>query len=231
MKSQHVFAWLFAAAVLVPAAANAAAPYAAAPYVELNLGASLPMEHDFKNSLSSDAMISYKNAFGITAAVGYAFGNGVRADFEYGYQKPDFDKVSGTISGTPVVFTGTGGSGVAVHTFTANGYYDFSTGTAFTPFVGAGLGVAYAHAKTDTPTGATTYLTTDSSDAMFAYQATVGASYALTDHLAVTGSYRYLGTTEGTFKTTLVSGATSVSGDAKTSFSSNVLRVGARYSF
>lgn len=204
----------------------------AAPYAEIDLGGSLPMDQDFKNSLSPDAQISYKDAFALTAAAGYNFNNGFRAELEYGYQNPDFDKVTGHISGVPVEFTGSG-AGADVHTFMTNGYYDIGTKTAFTPFVGAGLGFAYIKANAGTPpAGATAYMTSDDSATVFAYQATLGASYALTDHVSLTGSYRYLGTSEGSFKTTLtVAGVGSTSGDVKTSYSSNVLRAGLRYTF
>jgi opacity protein-like surface antigen len=67
----------------------------AAPYAELNLGGSIPFDSDFKNSISPDAVLSFKPAFTVTAAGGYAFDNGLRAEFEYGWQQPDIDKLTG----------------------------------------------------------------------------------------------------------------------------------------
>jgi opacity protein-like surface antigen len=201
-------------------------PATAAPYAEIGLGGALPFEHDLKNEISPDAELSYKNAFAITGAVGYAFNNGFRVDAEYGYHAPDFDKLTGHILGFPVEFSGTDGAHLAVNTFTANGYYDIATGTRLTPFVGGGLGLGYIHADATGPN-----ILSDDDAVVLAYQATAGASYALNDHFALTASYRYLGTTEGTFKTTITDGVNSVTGDAKASYSANVLRAGVRYTF
>ena len=67
---------------------------------------------------------------------------------------------------------------------------------------------------------------------VFAYQVTAGASYPVTDHVSLTGSYRYLGTSEGTFNTTLYNGLTSLgTAPAKVAFSDNVIRFGVRYTF
>ena len=228
MKSTRIAAGLLAAAILVPAASYASS---AGPYVELNMGASLPMDQSFNNDLVPNAKVSYDPAFALTFAGGYAFGNGFRADLEYGYQEPKFNKITGTVAATPITFTGSGAS-VALHTFTANGYYDINTGTAIKPFVGGGIGVASAVVDASQPAGAIVYLTSSASDTLFAYQATVGASYALTDNVSLVGSYRYLGTTDGNFKTTVVvTGVGSATGNVKTSFGSNVLRAGLRYSF
>lgn len=217
---------LFASALALVLSGVIASPVAAAPYAEIGLGGALPFERDLKNDLSPDAKLSYKNAFAITGAVGYSFNNGFRVDAEYGYHAPDFDKLKGHIVGVPVEFTGADGAGLTVNTFTANGYYDLKTGTPITPFIGGGLGIGSLSAEATGPN-----IFTDDDAVVFAYQATAGASFALSDNFALTASYRYLGTTEGTFSTRITDGVNSLTGDAKASYSANVLRAGMRYTF
>ncbi|MGI8569114.1 MAG: outer membrane protein [Methylocella sp.] len=203
----------------------------AAPYVEVNLGGSIPMDTDFKNSISPDAQLSFNPTVAVTAAAGYAFENGLRAEFEYGYQAPDIDKLTGHVLGVPVTFTGNGAS-VTVNTILANGYYDFKTAYKITPLVGGGLGVAVVSAHTNAPNATQVTLSSSDTATVFAYQATAGASYPVTDHVSLTGSYRYLGTSEGTFNTTLYNGLTPFgTSPAKVAFSDNVIRVGLRYTF
>lgn len=69
-----------------------------------------------------------------------------------------------------------------------NTYYDIDTGTKFTPYVGAGIcyakvkGTAYVY---DTKIGSI-------DDKNFAWQAGVGAGYALTDNVTFDAGYRYV---------------------------------------
>jgi opacity protein-like surface antigen len=119
-----------------------------------------------------------------------------------------------------------------VNTFLANGYYDFKTPYKITPFVGGGLGAAVLSAHTNGPSAGLVTLNSGDSATVFAYQVTAGASYPVTDHVSLTGSYRYLGTSEGSFNTTLYNGLTSLgTAPAKVAFSDNVIRFGVRYTF
>lgn len=114
----------------------------------------------------------------------------------------------------------------------ANGYYDFATGHKIKPFVGAGIGIASISAHTAAPSATTVSLTSSDTATVFAYQVTAGASYPVADHIDVTASYRYLGTSEGTFNTTLNNGLTPIgTAPTKISYSDNIIRVGVRYTF
>ncbi|MBN9090803.1 MAG: P44/Msp2 family outer membrane protein [Reyranella sp.] len=73
----------------------------------------------------------------------------------------------------------------------ANLYYDFFAHDAFTPYVGAGAGLAFI----DTRLGPLTR----SSDIEFAYQAIVGAGYKVTPNLRLNLDGRYYGTLNPTF--------------------------------
>ena len=67
-----------------------------------------------------------------------------------------------------------------------NAYYDIDTGTKFTPYVGAGIGMAHLKAKIATDNG-----TSDKGKTTFAWQAGAGVSYAMTDNIALDLAYRY----------------------------------------
>ena len=99
---------------------------------------------------------------------------------------------------------------MAVHTALANGYYNFRNSTKITPFIGGGVGAAFLEGNSSSGSA---------SDTVLAYQGTAGALYSINEQLALTGSYRYLGTEDGAL------------GLPKASYSSNLLRLGLTYSF
>ncbi|MCQ2914762.1 MAG: opacity family porin [Alphaproteobacteria bacterium] len=72
---------------------------------------------------------------------------------------------------------------VLLNTFGANAYYDFNTGTNFTPYVNAMFGVSYAHLK----------LGDDESKTKinFAYGVGLGISYKINDKTDIDFGYRY----------------------------------------
>jgi len=73
-------------------------------------------------------------------------------------------------------------------------YYDFATGTGFTPFIGAGGG--FANVEFDghgvTPTG----IVLDDEDTGYAYHVTAGLGINVAHNLDLEVGYRYLGITE-----------------------------------
>jgi opacity protein-like surface antigen len=73
----------------------------------------------------------------------------------------------------------------------ANVYYDFFAREAFTPYVGAGVGIAFVNSHL----GALT----NSSDTEFAYQAIIGVGYKVMSNLRLNLDARYYGTTNPTF--------------------------------
>ena len=65
----------------------------------------------------------------------------------------------------------------------ANGYYDFETGSALKPFIGAGIGFANHDFE-------------DVDDTVFAYQFTLGAAYAVNETMDLDCAYRYFATAD-----------------------------------
>ena len=147
-------------------------------------------------------------------SVGYGFGNGFRAELEASYRNADVKSLKN--NNFAVVKGSTDTWGVLV-----NGFYDINTGTRLTPYIGAGVGVAVVNGKLSGD-GTTLY---NSSDTQFAYQGIAGVSYALTGNLALTADYRYLGTTDTTFK-----GGAGVS-SVKASNGNHTILAGVRWTF
>ena len=112
-------------------------------------------------------------------AVGYHVTPDIRAEVEYSYRRNDVDG-GALISGRN-----------RVQLLTANAWYDFKNVTAFTPYLGGGVGVARAKAIGNVPLIG---FTTSSQDNAFAYQLGAGVSYALCKNMDLTADYRYINT-------------------------------------
>lgn len=124
---------------------------------------------------------------------GYNFGIGVganitssiRAEVELSYSESDADEIFFSGNG-PAAEINVDGSFQATTLF-ANGLYDFDTGGAVTPYVGLGLGVAFVEQDLVYGPG----VTVNEDDTVFATQLIAGASYDLSETLALTGDVRY----------------------------------------
>jgi len=157
------------------------------PYVSGSLGLSQPSDTDItgtgiNTSLDSDL------GYGYALALGNAFGNGVRAEVEVNYRDSSVDSIgsasgAGDISGLGVMF---------------NGYYDFNMDSAWTPYVGAGVGRARISYDGVSPVGGSRI---NDGDSVFAYQAIGGVSYKLNDQANMFSEYRYFGTEDPSFRT------------------------------
>lgn len=106
---------------------------------------------------------------------GWGFGNGFRVEGELGHRGSDVSNTSGSTSANSLM---------------GNVYYDFSTGTRFTPYVGVGTGVAHIRFHNVGAPG--TSINDD--DTVWAYQGIAGLTYQLSDHWKADANYRYFGT-------------------------------------
>lgn len=126
-------------------------------------------------------------------AIGHAWGMNMRTELEGSYRHND----TGTIRGT-----GAAGSGGRFHSWNAmlNEYYDFNNNSAWTPYVGLGIGASLENARNiGNVFAAGTRV--DDWDTQFAYQGIAGVDYWATPHSAFGLRYNYFGTTRGKFDT------------------------------
>ena len=135
-----------------------------------------------KVKAASNHTIDYDAGYAVSGAIGYKFGMGLRTELELGYQNTDVKNIDG------IATTGS----LSMFNTMINAWYDIDTKTAFTPYIGGGIGVALpwqsAGASLDQVGNST-----------FAYQAGVGILYDVTKNLALDVSYRYRGFTETNF--------------------------------
>jgi outer membrane protein OmpA-like peptidoglycan-associated protein len=145
--------------------------------------------------------------------LGYAFGNGFRAEGEFGYRPNDVDSVSNV----------TGASGdLSTMSFMANLLYDFHIGNfPLTPYIGVGIGAARVHADGVAPANG---VSIDDSSIGFAMQGILGVSYDITPNWALKMDYRHIRVPDLEFDT---SAGTSVDSD----YATNEIMVGFRYTF
>lgn len=135
--------------------------------------------------------INVKNNWGWNAGaeVGYKSGP-LRYALEGRYMRANMDSFGG------FRFRNTGlNAYTQVGAALANIYFDFDNVAAnFTPFVGVGVGLANVQAKFDNRYF--NFRNNSGSDTRFAYKATLGANIDITESLALTVAYLYLGTTK-----------------------------------
>jgi outer membrane protein OmpA-like peptidoglycan-associated protein len=204
-----VFAAVGAAALLFGPLTASAQDDHRGVYVGAAAGVNVFPEDSDLGSAEADLDWSWATA----GSVGYAFGNGFRAEGEFGYRPNDVDSVSGV----------PGASGdLSTMSFMANLLYDFRRpGWIVTPYIGVGLGMARVHADGVAPAVG---VSIDDSSVGFAMQGIAGVSYDLNEHVSFTADYRHIRVPDLSFDT---SAGTSVDSD----YATNQFMLGVRYRF
>ncbi len=166
-------------------------------YIAFNtFGVSLG-DQDFTVSGAGTTELSYDFGYGLGAALGYSFGNGVRAEGEFAWRSNELD--SSIASGDLDSFAGM-----------VNGYYDIHNTSKWTPYVGAGIGLAHV---TDS----------DVDDNVFAYQGMAGVGYTVSETSDLVLGYRYFATEDPEYT---ISGST-----VETSYDTHNIEIAWRYRF
>lgn len=84
-----------------------------------------------------------------------------------------------------------------LQTLFINGYYDFHNSTSFTPYIGAGLGIAFINSMYDVeiniPGSGSTSDNTGEANTVFAWNAGIGCSYAIAENISADLAYRFIG--------------------------------------
>lgn len=178
---------------------SSAAYSAQGMYVGGILGYATPEDSDVTDSTLPGITISIEadSGFSFGGVLGYDMGNNVRIEGEIAYQSNDLD----TASALGVSFPVTGDSSVL--TFGVNGYYDFVNQSNFTPFITAGLGLAYVEVDDmNVPGSGLPSLSDD--DTVFAYQLGAGVGYEINPKVTVDLRYRYQGLSDPDIDTSTV---------------------------
>lgn len=139
-----------------------------------------------------NAEITTDLGFSGSAALGYEFGEAFRIEGELGFRKVDLDKGNSSLGQVSVE------GDAQVFSLMLNVAYDFrfknSAYSAFVPYVGGGVGVAFHDAELSKVNGLATGLT-DGDDTTFAYQGLIGISNEVPQQtLGFFVQYRYFAT-------------------------------------
>lgn len=129
-------------------------------------------------------------------AIGYDFSKQfdlpVRAEIEYGA----YGNLSKTIDYAEEGFSASEKYTIGVQTLLANVYWDITNYHGFTPYVGAGIGMAFVKTKSETSINYQPLpeLSLDFSETktVFAGQVGLGCSYAFNDYISADIGYRFL---------------------------------------
>jgi opacity protein-like surface antigen len=144
--------------------------------------------------------INQNTAYSGEIGGGYDFGP-VRAEFTYAYTP---------ISSSQWNVNWNGGSASApvatsynLSSFLFSGFYDVKTKSKFTPYIGGGIGPGIAVIPSvNTSLNGTTFRTNSESQAVFAYQAKAGVSYAASKEADLFVEAGYLGASGATYNIT-----------------------------
>ncbi|WPB84825.1 OmpA family protein [Sediminicoccus rosea] len=168
--------------------------------------------------------------FAGSVAIGYAFGNGIRAEIEGSFRQNE----AGSTGSSTSTASGTGRTWGLM----GNAFYDFRIPSApwIIPYIGGGIGYAWREAQEltliDRASGGT--FVTSGTEGAFAYQAIGGAAFPISSvrGLSVTAEYRYFASNPVYFPVVgynTRTGAPVVSGGAKTAGENHSFMVGLRY--
>lgn len=219
--------------MVMVAAVAAAAPARAAEgdwYASVFGGAMfLEDAHNLGNSNPLDFTSSTKSGYNYRAAVGVYRAPQVRVEGEIGYRRASLDKLSinndgglGAAAGSAPL---TGSQNASGHTTAIsamlNAYYDYDTGSAWRPYIDAGIGAARLTLKNVAASGVPVV---NSFDTVFAYQLGLGLGYEITKSLTLAVDYRYFTTLDPTFRD-------AAHNSFNSEFTSHNLSLGIRYRF
>lgn len=180
-------------------------------YVGAGAGVNWTRDADLRLPSTSQELTAKHKIGGVAdLSAGYATGFGPRAELEFAWRWNN--KIKDTSSSTGSL-NGLGGKSRSI-AIMGNGLYDIDTGTAFTPYVGVGAGLAQVHLDLNG---------TSDKDWVFAYQGIAGVAYNVTSNLALTVDYRYFATIDPKFDTTY--------GSVKGEYGNHTILAGLRYSF
>lgn len=216
-------------AIALASSAYAAAPAAskapsAAPSVGSSMASNLYGTGFLGVAIAPQIKISAKVAGASISATnkantGLSLGGGV------GYRMDSF-RAEGDLGYIHTSQKGDSAEKLNIFTYMVNGFYDISTGSAFTPYVGAGIGGATLRSSFDAAG-----VSDSSSYTQFAYDGQLGVAYKLNAKMAITAGYTYLGTVPSDPKVLDDANAGSADTDLKTHLGANLLNVGFTYSF
>lgn len=187
-------------------------------YVGAALGGNFLTDSEIKGTgINNEAEYKIGPAGALT--LGWGFGNGLRTEIELAARSNEVDKVTGTGGGV-------NDGRMNAYSGMLNLLYDINTGTAFTPYLGAGIGWAFLDASDVRRVNGNR--TVDDNDNRFAYQGIAGVGYSISPQWKVALDYRYFATLDPEFTAKTTAG---VGTKVDSEYQSHTVMLGLRYHF
>lgn len=193
----------------------------ASPYIEVGAGFNFLEGASFTNAAGAaitGSQLNFDIGPAVTGAVGYAFGNGWRAEFELGYRNSpasDLTLANGAVVGGSIDLK----AHVNAFSYMGNALYDFDLTPygidKWTPHLGGGIGAVNLQ-----PNRAP-------AETVFAGQAIAGIEYIVNPVLRLGLDYRYVGTSSASF--TFTQNGITVGRTASSSFNDHTVLFTARW--
>lgn len=182
MKRTLKVSLALATALVVAPIAQASADQTPGWYAGAGAGGTFAPDADIHTKSGSNTL-EYNPGYNLNISGGYAWTNGLRTEAEIFHSRTDTDKIKG----------GTQNNGGLSNTdLFGNLFYDFHTGTIFTPYLGVGAGVAEVGSDNiGVLNNGTSFKGTNTE---FAYQGIGGIAAQLDPNWALTADYRYVAT-------------------------------------
>jgi opacity protein-like surface antigen len=175
---------------LVSAGALAVSAGAANAQMYVSGSAGLFMPEDISSTSGGvSGTVEFDKGPFLSAAIGYKYKFGLRAEVEGSWARTSVDKVRAF--GRTVSVNGGDNN---VYTGMVNAFYDIPTGTSIQPYVGGGIGVGHISDATVTVGG---IATNTGSATDFAFQLEGGVAFPIAPNLSIVPAYRYLQITSG----------------------------------
>ncbi|MEM6682371.1 MAG: P44/Msp2 family outer membrane protein [Pseudomonadota bacterium] len=204
-------------------------------------GTTIPAGTELPDGTAVGWDTEFSTGFALNGAFGRYFGP-LRGEIELAYQANNVDTHTGVFAAdidlsdedAGVLVTGADNLGVSVADLVAdgqgdlstvfimaNGYYDFKNDSAFTPYVGLGIGLGFV--DVDYSPSDTTII--QDSATKFAYQLMAGATYDLNQSTGLYLGYRFRGTSSVGVEADLFSA------DFEIENTASILEAGVRFAF
>lgn len=138
--------------------------------------------------MGSSGTVDFNLGYGGAIAVGYGFGNGLRAELEGSFRYNEVDGMSGFGGGSFGQFRGS----QRTYGVMANLLYEFAVSPHFRPYLGAGAGYMWTEWHAVRGTNSIARIGSDDTDSNFAYQLIAGFAVPLNERWALTLDYRFM---------------------------------------
>lgn len=179
---------LFIFAGAIQSRAETTGIYAAPKFLMMWQNAHVDMDFKVEGIPVSGEAFRSQFTLGGALAVGYDFWSQyqlpIRAELEFAMRGNNEEKDSNEVGSYRFKYNAS--------TLMANFYYDFRNESAFTPYVGAGVGLAFIGVDNKMDIGGVRVARDDETFTNFAFNLGAGVAYNFTDNLAVDLGYRYL---------------------------------------